>query len=84
MSQFDQGQAAARGAGTRSGRALGARPVGSASLDRATVSITAVARREARVHLMSWGFHSGGPLLASGRTREGSRMGSPEGTVTVL
>ena len=51
MSQFDQGQAAARGAGTRSGRALGARPGGSASLFWATVSITAVARREAWVHV---------------------------------
>lgn len=41
-------------------------------------------RREARVRLLSWGSHGGGPFLASERTREGSRMGSPEGTVTVL
>lgn len=41
-------------------------------------------RREARRRLISWGFHGGGPFRGSVRTREGSRMGSPEGTVTVL
>lgn len=40
--------------------------------------------RKARMCLISWGSCGGGPFLASEKTREGSRMGSPEGTVTVL